>query len=102
MSELFKQLLSLGLGIALGWVGCMWWHGHLFGSDDAQFVVAESIEADRGITDAEATVEQGRERIRTVIRTVEVASETVCPPGAGAVSDGVADRLRGAYAEAGK
>lgn len=97
-------VLGLVLAFASGWWSRGQWDGSIVSSKDsakqAQEFVTAATEATTRIDAAEDTAEQARERTRERIRYVEV--DKGCPPGRGAVSDDVRERMRAAFEEAGK
>lgn len=86
-----------------GWIGCMWWNGLLVNSGDAavetQQTGNEFVAATRAVDAATETLDQTRERVRTIIKEVPVRVPE-CPDGVGLVSAPAAASLRAAAAKA--
>lgn len=105
MSELARGwVITIGivLGLAVGWFGRGWWDGSSVSIGDAakdsqQFVTAGAKATER-ITESAGKANTQRERTRA--RTEHVEAITSCPPGLGAVSPDVEQRLRLAFGEA--
>lgn len=100
MFEFFKALLFIACGAIPSWFGCLAWNGLSLNPFDAAKNTQRSIDAavvaTQGIDASARSTAAAKERVRTVIKTVEVAAE--CPPGRGAVSPDVARRMRLAFA----
>ena len=96
--------LAIALAFACGWWGRGQWDGSSIGVGDSakqsQEFVTAAVEATTRIDAAEGNADRARERTRERIKYVEV--DRGCPPGRGAVSADMRERLRSAFEEAGK
>jgi hypothetical protein len=99
VTDLARLLLTIFvavLGFAAGWFARGWNDGSTVttGSADtqAQSAVVAGADAAVSIDRAHSVTERAEERVRIVTHTVTV--DGGCTPGAGAVSDALADDLR--------
>lgn len=102
MFEFLRFTLTLLVGIAVGWGVSARYHGLSVNpwaaNTTAQASVDSAVSANSSIESAERDTGASETRVQYVTRTVEV--DKACPPGTGALSDDVANRLRAAVAEA--
>lgn len=106
MSKLAQAALAfvlLALAFFAGWHSHAWYAGTTVTTADsatqAQDFVTAAAQATTRIDAAEGNAEQARERTRERIKYVEV--DKGCPPGRGAVSDDMRERLRVAFEQEG-
>jgi hypothetical protein len=89
-------VLAFAAGVALGWHGRGWHDGSTVSAATADLATQSAVQAGAGaavsIDRAQGVTERAEERVRIVTRTVTV--DGGCTPGAGAVSDALADELR--------
>ena len=92
-------LISAVGGAAAGYGLRAWTHPTTVSEKDAaeqgQQFVTSGVEADRAIYDSERASDAASERVRTIIREVQVDKE--CPPGRGPVSAPVGDSMRAEF-----
>lgn len=91
--------LVLAMAFACGWFGRGWWDGSTVSTEtaasQAQDFVSAAAESTTRIDRAEGNAQAQRERTRERIKYVEV--DKGCPPGTGAVSGDMRDRLFRAF-----
>lgn len=96
LARLLLHVLTLASGLAIGWHVRGLHDGSTVSSADAATGAQAAVDSASGATvsiiTAERTTADAAERVRVITRTVTVATE--CPPGQGAVSDGLAAELR--------
>lgn len=96
LARLLLHVLTLAAGLALGWHGRGWHDGSTVSTATADTQTQSAVEAGAGaavsIDRAQSVTERAVERMRVVTRTVTVDSG--CAPGAGAVSEALAQELR--------
>lgn len=102
-SRAFVIVLIAVLSLAAGWFGRGWWDGSDISTKDSaeqsQDFVTSGALATTTINDAQTEADAANERVRERIKIKYV--DRACPPGDGAVSQPVTDRLRSAFAEQG-
>ena len=95
-ARLLLHVLTLAAGLAIGWHARGWHDGSTVSKTDASAQAQDQVRVAAGetvrIVDASRQTADAAERVRYITRTVEVAPE--CPPGRGAVSQGLAEELR--------
>lgn len=98
LARLLLHVLTLAVGIALGWHGRGWNDGSTVSTADAdagaQAAVAAGTDAAVSIDRAQGATDSAVERVRYVRVPVDAAPD--CPPGEGAMSAEMESQLRGA------
>lgn len=103
-ARLIGGVLLGALCISVGWFGRGLYDGLTISVDDAQKqtqgFVDGAVEKAGEITKAKDTAIESKGRVQKVIETVYV--DKACPPGTGAVSDDLSERLRVKFGPPGK
>jgi hypothetical protein len=95
--------LAYVVTFATGWFGGQWWNGSLINAGDAAAATQQTgnqfVQATRAVDAATETLDQTRERVRTIIKEVPVRVPE-CPDGVGLVSAPAAASMRAAAQKA--